>query len=206
MTPIRVLVADDHPVLREGVAAMLANQPDMALVGEARSGADAVALYGELAPDVVLMDLQMPGMNGVEAIRVIRETHPEARILVLTTYAGDAQALRALRAGARGYILKSGLRTDMLDAIRRVSQGARYIHRDVADEIALHAVDGGLSEREAQVLTLVAQGQGNKEIGRSLGLSAETVKGHLKTTFVKLGVTDRTHAVTVALRRGIIDP
>ena len=204
-TNIRVLVVDDHPVLRDGVAAILENQTDMTMVGEARDGSEAIERFRVLRPDVTLMDLQMPGMNGVDAIAAIRSEHPGARIIVLTTYAGDVQAVRALKAGAVGYLLKSSLRTELIDAIHNVHRGQRHVHRDVADEIALHVVDESLTEREVAVLRLVSIGKANKQIGSELGLSEETVKGHLKSIFAKLDVADRTHAVTVAARRGIIE-
>ncbi|GGL26446.1 MULTISPECIES: response regulator [Caulobacter] len=203
--PIRILVVDDHPILREGVAAILEDRDDMLLVGEARDGVEAIVQFRDLRPDVTLMDLQMPGMGGVEAIKAIRAEHPTACIVVLTTYDGDVQAVRALKAGAMGYLLKSSLRTEMLDAIHSVSQGRRYLHRNIADEIAMHILEDGLSEREVTVLQLVAVGKANKEIARDLGISEETVKGYLKGVFTKLGVSDRTHAVTVAARRGIIE-
>ncbi|HWW26353.1 MAG TPA: response regulator transcription factor [Caulobacter sp.] len=203
--PIRILVVDDHPILREGVAAILEDRSDMLLVGEARDGVEAIVQFRDLHPDVTLMDLQMPGMGGVEAIKAIRAEHPTACIVVLTTYDGDVQAVRALKAGAMGYLLKSSLRTEMLDAIHSVSQGRRYLHRNIADEIAIHILDDGLSEREVTVLQLVAIGKANKEIARELGISEETVKGYLKGIFAKLNVSDRTHAVTVAARRGIIE-
>jgi DNA-binding NarL/FixJ family response regulator len=203
--PIRILVVDDHPILREGVAAILEDRDDMLLVGEARDGVEAIVQFRDLRPDVTLMDLQMPGMGGVEAIKAIRAEHPTACIVVLTTYDGDVQAVRALKAGAMGYLLKSSLRTEMLDAIHSVSQGRRYLHRNIADEIAMHILEDGLSEREVTVLQLVAVGKANKEIARDLGISEETVKGYLKGIFAKLGVSDRTHAVTVAARRGIIE-
>ena len=202
---IRVLVVDDHPVLRDGVAAILENQTDMTMVGEARDGSEAVERFRALQPDVTLMDLQMPGMNGVDAIIAIRSAHPGARIIVLTTYAGDVQAVRALKAGATGYLLKSSLRTELIDAIRNVHRGQRHVHRDVADEIALHVVDEALTEREIAILRLVSIGKANKQVASELGLSEETVKGHLKSIFSKLDVADRTHAVTVAARRGIIE-
>lgn len=203
--PIRILVVDDHPILREGVAAILEDRTDMQLVGEARDGVEAIVQFRDLQPDVTLMDLQMPGMGGVEAIKAIRGEHPNACIVVLTTYDGDVQAVRALKAGAMGYLLKSSLRTEMLDAIHSVSQGRRYLHRNIADEIALHILDDGLSEREVAVLQLVAVGKANKQIAWDLGISEETVKGYLKAIFTKLNVSDRTHAVTVAARRGIIE-
>lgn len=202
---IRVLVVDDHPVLRDGVAAILENQSDMTMVGEARDGAEAIERFRALRPDVTLMDLQMPGMNGVAAITAIRAEHPGARIIVLTTYAGDVQAVRALKAGAIGYLLKSSLRTELIDAIHNVHRGQRHVHRDVADEIARHVVDETLSDREIAILRLVAIGKANKQVAAELGLSEETVKGHLKSIFSKLDVADRTHAVTVAARRGIIE-
>jgi DNA-binding NarL/FixJ family response regulator len=202
---IRVLVVDDHPVLRDGVAAIVGNQSDMEAVGEARDGAEAVERFHALRPDVTLMDLQMPGMNGVDAIAAIRAEHPEARIIVLTTYAGDAQAVRALKAGAVGYLLKSSLRTELIDAIHDVHRGQRHVHREIADEIALHVVDESLSAREVTILQLVSIGKANKQVAAELGLSEETVKGHLKNIFAKLDVADRTHAVTVAARRGIIE-
>jgi DNA-binding NarL/FixJ family response regulator len=147
----------------------------------------------------------MPGMNGVDAILAIRAEHPNARIIVLTTYAGDAQAVRALKAGAAGYLLKSSLRTELIDAIRDVHRGQRHVHREVADEIALHVVDETLTPREVAILQLVSVGKANKQVAAELGLSEETVKGHLKSIFAKLDVADRTHAVTVAARRGIIE-
>ncbi|MGB3461514.1 response regulator transcription factor [Rhodanobacter lindaniclasticus] len=202
---IRILVVDDHPVLRDGVAAILQNQADMEMVGEARNGGEAVERFRALRPDVTLMDLQMPGMNGVDAIAAIRTEYPGARIIVLTTYAGDVQAVRALKAGALGYLLKNSLRTELIEAIRDVHRGKRRVQRDVADEIALHVVDEALTEREIAILRLVAIGKANKQVGAELGLSEETIKGHLKNIFSKLDVSDRTHAVTVAARRGIIE-
>lgn len=202
---IRVLVVDDHPVLRDGVAAILENQTDMKMVGEARDGSEAIERFRALRPDVTLMDLQMPGTNGVDAITAIRSEHPGARIIVLTTYSGDVQAVRALKAGASGYLLKSSLRTELIDAIHNVHRGQRHVHRDVADEIALHVVDEALTEREIAILRLVSIGKANKQVASELGLSEETVKGHLKSIFSKLDVADRTHAVTVAARRGIIE-
>jgi DNA-binding NarL/FixJ family response regulator len=190
-TAIRILVVDDHPVLRDGVAAILETQSDMTLVGEARDGAEAIVRFRELKPDVTLMDLQMPGLRGVEAITAIR--------------AGDVQAVRALKAGALGFLLKSSLRTEMLEAIRDVHRGRGHIHRDVASEIASHIANDPLTEREVTVLRLVAMGKANKQVAHELGLAEETIKAHLKTIFLKLDVADRTHAVTVAAKRGIIE-
>jgi DNA-binding NarL/FixJ family response regulator len=204
-SPIRLLIVDDHALLREGVSLILEDRTDMTVIGEARNGAEAIERFRELRPDVTLMDLQMPVMNGVDAITAIRAEFPDARILVLTTYAGDVQAVRALKAGATGYLLKSSLRTEMLDAIHNVHLGRRHLQSDVAAEIALHVVDDSLTEREIAVLRLVAVGKANKEIARAMSLSEETVKAHLKSIFAKLDAADRTHAVTVAARRGIIE-
>jgi DNA-binding NarL/FixJ family response regulator len=204
-TAIRILVVDDHPVLRDGVAAILETQSDMTLVGEARDGAEAIVRFRELKPDVTLMDLQMPGLGGVDAITAIRAEFPNARFLVLTTYDGDVQAVRALKAGALGFLLKSSLRTEMLEAIRDVHRGRGHIHRDVASEIASHIANDPLTAREVTVLRLVAMGKANKQVAYELGLAEETIKAHLKTIFLKLDVADRTHAVTVAAKRGIIE-
>lgn len=201
---IRLLIVDDHPMLREGVGAVLAAQPDMELVGEASTAEEGVALFRALQPDVTLMDIQMPGMDGVQAIELIRSEAPNAHILVLTTYDGDAQALRALRAGAAGYLLKSSLRRQLIDAIRAVHEGRRAIAPAVAQAVALGSLGPLLSDREIAVLERVAQGLANKDIARSLSISEDTVKSHLKNIYSKLGVDDRTHAVTVANRRGII--
>jgi DNA-binding NarL/FixJ family response regulator len=202
---IRILTVDDHPLLREGIAAILGLQPDMQLVGEAEDGAQAIKSFRELRPDVTLMDLQMPILNGVETIGRIRKDFPDARIIVLTTYAGDVQALRAMRAGAAGYLLKGALRRDLLDAIRAVHGGRRYLSPEIAQQIALHSSEDSLSEREIGVLRLVALGKANKEIAGELSVSEDTVKAHLKSIFAKLNVGDRTQAVTLALKRGIIE-
>ncbi len=199
-----VLIVDDHPLLREGVAAVLEAEVDITVVGEARDGAEAVTLFEQLRPDIVLMDLQMPGMDGVDAIGAIKALAPDARIIVLTTYAGDVRALRALKAGASGYLLKSSLRRELIDTIRTVRGGQRYLHPQVAHDIAVNAIGDPLSEREIDVLRFVAGGLANKAIARALSLSEDTVKGHMRSIFAKLDVTDRTQAVTVAHRRGII--
>lgn len=203
--PISILVVDDHPVLREGVAAILQLQPDMRLAGEAEDGAEAIERFRALKPDVVLMDLQMPGLGGVDAITAIREESPTAKIVVLTTYEGDVQAFRAMKAGASAYLLKSSLRKELVDTIRDVHAGRRRLSPKIAEAMALRAVDERLSEREIEILRLVSEGQANKQIARQLSLSEETVKGHLKSIFAKLDVTDRTHAVTVAARRGFLN-
>jgi DNA-binding NarL/FixJ family response regulator len=203
--PIRVLVVDDHPVVREGIAALLARQDDMEVVGEASDGTEAVTRFRELAPDVTLMDLQMSGMGGVEAIERIRQLSPSARILVLTTYPGDAHVVRAVRAGAAGYLLKNCIRKELLEAIRSVHAGRRVMSPDIAHDLAMHALDEPLTPRELTILRLVAEGHPNKQIGHRLDLSTDTIKAHLKSIFAKLGVDDRTQAVTVAARRGFIE-
>jgi DNA-binding NarL/FixJ family response regulator len=203
--PIRILVVDDHPMLREGVIAVIEAEEDLRIAGQASNGAEAVEAFQKLQPDVTLMDLQMPGMGGIEAIQAIRSAFPEARIIVLTTYAGDVQALRALKAGAVGYLLKSALRKDLIDTIRKVHGGRKHIPPEIAEQIAFHAADESLSDREISILQLVAAGKANKEIARQLSISEETVKAHLKNIFGKLGVTDRTEAVITAAKRGIIE-
>jgi DNA-binding NarL/FixJ family response regulator len=202
---IRILVVDDHPMLREGIAAAIARQSDMILVGEAVNGRDAIDSFRTTRPDVTLMDLQMPEMNGVEAISAIRADFPVARIIVLTTYKGDVQALRALKAGASGFLLKSALRKEMMDAIRTVFAGRPSIPAEIAMQIAQHVAADALSEREVEVLQCIARGGANKEVAFRLGISEETVKVHMKHILEKLAATDRTHAVTIALSRGIIE-
>ena len=203
--PIRVLAVDDHPVLREGIAAILEAQPDITLVGTAENGIQAIEQYHALRPDIVLMDLQMPQMGGIEAIEAIHRDVPKAHIIVLTTYDGDVQAVRALKAGAAAYLLKSSLRRELLDTIRSVHSGRRHVPPDIAQQIALHAADEPLSKRELSILALVADGKANKQIAWELSISEETVKAHMKSIFAKLDVADRTHAVTAAIRRGIIE-
>ncbi|WP_164008415.1 response regulator [Pyxidicoccus trucidator] len=204
-SPIRILVADDHPLLREGLAAMVAGQADMALVAEAENGEQAVQAFREHRPDITLMDVRMPTMGGIDAIAAIRAEFPSARIIVLTTYRGDAQALRAIKAGASGYLLKSMLRKELVETIRGVHAGHRRIDVAIASELAEHRADDELTQRERDVLSQVAAGGANKEIATRLGISEETVKSHVKNVMNKLGASDRTQAVVVALKRGIID-
>jgi DNA-binding NarL/FixJ family response regulator len=203
--PIRVLSVDDHPLVREGVAALLASQPDMTLVAEASNGREAIEQFRKHRPDVTLMDLQMPEINGIDATITICGEFPGARIVVLTTYSGDVQVLRALKAGARGYLLKGLLRKELLETIRLVHAGQKRMPPEVATELAQHATDDALSSREIEVLKLIAGGNANKEIGARLSITEETVKGHIKNILAKLGANDRTHAVTIGLKRGIID-
>jgi len=202
---IRVLTVDDHPMLREGIAAVIALQPDMELIGEATNGREAVQRFRDYLPDVTLMDLQMPEMGGVDAIAAIRGEFPGARIVVLTTYRGDVQALRALHAGACGYLLKSMLRKELVDTIRSVHAGRRRIPPEIAAELAEHVTDEMLTAREIEILKCAAGGNANKAIAAQLGISEDTVKAHMKNVLAKLDANDRTHAVTIALKRGIIE-
>jgi DNA-binding NarL/FixJ family response regulator len=204
-SPIRILLADDHPLLRDGVAGMIADQSDMELVGEASTGLEAINQFRKHRPDVTLLDLQMPELGGIDAIKIIREESPEARIIILTTYKGDAQVLSALRSGAQAYLLKSTLRRELLDTIRAVYKGQKRIPPDVAAQVAEHAADDALTFRELEVLRLIAAGRANKLIASDLGITEETVKGHVKSILSKLGASDRTHAVTIGLKRGIIE-
>jgi len=202
---IRILVVDDHPVLREGLAAMIESQPDMTLIAEAANGRDAIDSFEAYLPDVTIMDLRLPDMNGIEAITSIRQSHPEARVIVLTTYLGDVQAGRALIAGAHAFLLKATLRTDLLDTIRAVHKGQRRVPPEVASEMAEYAADDSLTPREVEVLEQVASGNSNKMVADRLNISEDTVKAHMRSVLSKLGANDRTHAVTIALRRGFLD-
>jgi len=202
---IRVLAVDDHVLMRDGIAALLADQTDMQLVAEASNGREAMEQFRSHRPDVTLMDLQMQEMNGIDALIAIRSEFPEARIIVLTTYAGDVMCQRAMRAGAQAYILKGNVRKDLLDTIRAVRAGKKILHAEVAAELATHATDDMLTEREIEVLSLIGAGNSNKLIADQLTLSEETVKGHVKSILSKLGANDRTHAVTLGLKRGIIE-
>jgi DNA-binding NarL/FixJ family response regulator len=202
---IRILSVDDHPMLREGIAALVASQPDMKLVAEASAGNEALEQFRKHRPDITLMDLQMPGMDGIDAMLAICSEFPEARIIVLTTYKGDVQVLRALKAGARAYLLKGLLRKELLETIRAVHAGKKHISPEVAAELADHAADDTLTLREIDVLRLIAGGNANKLVADQLSITEETVKGHVKNILSKLGASDRTHAVTIALKRGIID-
>lgn len=202
---IKVLAVDDHPLLREGIAAVINGEPDIELAAQATSGQEAIELFRVHRPDVTLMDLQMPEMNGIEAITAIRSEFPNARFIVLTTYQGDVQALRALKAGAAGYLLKNMLRKDLLDTIRIVYSGKRRIPPEIAAELADHVTEDALTDREVEVLKLVATGHSNKVIASRIKVSEATVKGHLKNILSKLGANDRTHAVTIATKRGFLD-
>jgi DNA-binding NarL/FixJ family response regulator len=200
-----VLAVDDHPLLREGIAALIGSEEDMELVGEASNGREALDLFRKYQPDITLMDLRMPEMNGIDAIGAIRGEFLDARIIVLTTHPGDVQVSRALKAGARGYLLKGMLRKELSETIRAVHAGHKRLSSEAAAEIAEHAIDDALTPREIDVLRLVAAGNANKEIGAQLSLTEVTVKTHVKNILAKLGANDRTHAVTIALKRGIID-
>jgi DNA-binding NarL/FixJ family response regulator len=204
-SPIRVLTVDDHAVLRKGIAALVNGESDMKLVAEASDGQEAIDKFRLHQPDVTLMDLQMPTLNGIEAIIGIRSEFPNARIIVLTTYTGDVQVSRALKAGARGYILKGHVRRELLDTIRAVHAGQKRIPPEVAAELAEHAAEDDLSAREIDVLRLIAAGNANKEIAGQLSIAEDTVKSHVSNILAKLGANDRTHAVTIGLKRGIIE-
>ncbi len=202
---IRIFSVDDHPLLREGIAALVNAEPDMKLVAEACNGNEAVDKFRLYRPEITLMDLQMPGINGTEAIGRIIAEFPEARIIVLTTYTGDVQVLRALRAGARGYVLKGQVHRELLHTIRAVHAGQKRIPPEIAAELADHVLDDELSLRELEILRLVAAGNANKMIANQLRIGEATVKSHVTSILSKLSANDRTHAVTIALRRGMID-
>lgn len=200
-----VLAVDDHPLLLEGIESILANAQDIELVGQARDGREAVALYGELRPDVTLMDVQMPVMNGIDALIAIRALHAQAKVIVLTIQGGDGQARRAIRAGAVGYLLKSMAQKELHDAIRIVHRGGKYIPTRIALELANGSLDDGLSQADVDVLKLVSKGLSNKQVALALHLPEESVKSRMRGILARLAAKDRTHAVTIALRRGIID-
>jgi len=203
--PIRILAVDDHPLLREGIAALVNAESDLKLVAEASNGQAAIEQFRLHRPDVTLMDLQMPALGGIEAIIGIRTEFPNARIIVLTTYTGDVQVSRALKAGARAYILKGHVHRELLDTIRAVHAGQKRIPPEVATELVEHTAEDDLSSRELDVLGLIAAGKANKEIAVQLSIAEETVKRHVTNILAKLGANDRTHAVTIGLKRGILD-
>jgi DNA-binding NarL/FixJ family response regulator len=202
---IRVLTVDDHPLMSAGIAGVIDSQPDMQVVAQATDGAQSVELFRTHQPDVTLMDIRMPHVNGLDAVTLIRREFPLARIVVLTSVGGDVQALRAFKAGAVGYLLKNTLRKELVDTIRAVHAGQKRIPPEVANELAEHATDDMLTPRELDVLRGAAQGKSNEEIAAALYISMHTVKNHIKSVLSKLGAADRTHAVTVALKRGFIE-
>ena len=203
-TAIRILTVDDHALLRRGIAAILATQPDMDLVAEASNGREAIEQFRAYRPDITLMDLQMPEMNGLDAMTVIRGEFPEARFIVLTTYTGDVQVLRSMKVGARAYLLKNLLDKELLETIRAVHAGKKMLSAEVSYELAEHATDEALTEAEVEVLRLIAAGNANKQIAAQLSITEETVKGRVKNILAKLGANDRTHAAMIGLKRGII--
>jgi DNA-binding NarL/FixJ family response regulator len=203
--PIRILAVDDHPIVRQGIAGLVAVHSDMSLVAEASNGREAIQQFRAHHPAITLMDLQMPEMNGLDAMIAIRGEFPEARIIVLTTYVGDAQVLRALEAGARGYLLKNSLHKELLDTIRAVHAGRKALSVEASYQLAEHATDDALSPAEIRVLRLIAEGNANKEIAAQLSVSEETVKGQVRNILSKLSANDRTHAAMIALKRGIIE-
>jgi two-component system, NarL family, response regulator len=203
--PIRILIADDHHLIREGIAALVSGHPDILIVGEAADGREAVAQFDRLKPDVVLLDIQMPDMSGLDALEVIKAQHPSARVIILTTYDGDHLANRAITAGAQAYILKSSVRRDLVETIRAVYRGKKHINAAVAAKLSEHASDDALTGRELTVLALIAQGNSNRAIGDQLSITEDTVKGYVKNILSKLNANDRTHAVALGIKRGIIE-
>jgi DNA-binding NarL/FixJ family response regulator len=203
--PIRILSVDDHPLIRQGVAGLVGSQADMKVIAEAANGREAIQQFHRHRPDITLMDLQMPEMNGLDAIIAIRGEFPEARIIVLTTYAGDVQALRAIKAGARAYLLKDSLHKELLATIRAVHAGKKSMSPEVSFQLAEHATDDALTPAEVRVLRLIAEGNANKEIAAQLSTSEDTVKGQVRNILSKLGAKDRTHAAMIGLKRGIIE-
>ena len=203
--PIRILSVDDHPLIRQGIAGLLATQEDMDLIAQAANGREAIQQFRRHHPDITLMDLQMPEMNGLDAIIAIRGEFPEARIIVLTTYAGDVQALRAIKAGARAYLLKDSLHKELLATIRAVQAGRKFMSSEVSFGLAQHVTDDALTAAEVRVLRLIAEGNANKEIAAQLSSSEDTVKGQVRNILSKLGAKDRTHAAMIGLKRGIIE-
>ena len=201
---IRILAVDDHPLFRSGIAALLATQPDMSLVAEASNGREAIERFRAHHPDITLMDLQMPEMNGLDAMIAIRDEFPEARIIVLTTYTGDVQVLRAMKTGARAYLLKNLLDKELLQTIRAVHAGKKTLAAEASYELAEHATDDALTPGEVEVLRLIAAGNANKQIAAELSITEETVKGRVKNILSKLGANDRTHAAMIGIKRGII--
>ena len=202
--PIRVLAVDDHPVVREGIAGLVGVQADMTLVAQAGNGREAIQQFRTHRPDVTLMDLQMPEMNGLDALIAVRTEFPEARIIMLTTYEGDVHILRALKAGAQGYLLKNTLHSELLRTIRAVHAGKKSLSAEVSVQIAEHMSDDALTPAEIAVLRLIAAGNANKEIGELLGVTEDTVKGRVKSILSKLDANDRTHAAIIGVKRGII--
>jgi len=203
--PIRILAVDDHPVVRQGIAGMVAIESDMTLVAEASNGREAIQQFRIHRPDITLMDVQMPEMNGIDALIAIRNEAPDAKVIMLTTYTGDVQILRALKAGAQGYLLKSTLHRDLLDTVRAVYRGKKALSPEASYEIAEHGTDNALSPREIDVLRLIAAGNSNKRVADKLSIGEASVKSHVENILSKLSANDRTHAVTIALKRGIIE-